>query len=126
MPGMRLCFTLVLITVLPAGACSGRTTQTFAEGGAGGAGSALSCPPLEQADAGDAGSESAGCLPGPTAMICTSGDCHPLCPAGDYEMTCRGAGPMGPIPGPPSGLGCSITPIPTPSNVLFYCCPCAP
>jgi len=70
----------------------------------------------------------AGCLPSAPAQICQqaadgSESCKPLCGASDYELSCRGAGS---VPAPDPSLGCTIIPIPTPSNALFYCCPCAP
>jgi uncharacterized protein YceK len=83
----------------------------------------------------------AGCLASPPHSICqvsngatieadgsVSGgteSCQPLCPASNYELTCTGAPIMGSIPDPDPSLKCQVIPIPTPSNVLFYCCPCA-
>jgi hypothetical protein len=54
-----------------------------------------------------------GCLPS------TSGN---LCGASQYTLACHGEPP---IPAPDGMLKCSIVPIPTPRNVLFYCCPCS-
>ena len=51
--------------------------------------------------------------------------CKSLCGAGQYELTCTSAGISGPIADPDTSLGCVIIPIPTPSDALFYCCPCA-
>jgi hypothetical protein len=28
------------------------------------------------------------------------------------------------MPAPETSLGCTVIPVPTPSNVAFYCCPC--
>jgi hypothetical protein len=58
--------------------------------------------------ASDAGAS--GCLPN------TGTD---LCSASQYTETCYGAST------PDASLSCTVVPIPTPANVLFYCCPCA-
>jgi hypothetical protein len=88
----------------------------------------------------DDGSTS-GCHAGPPAQDCqvssgatingadggvTGGteSCKPLCSSAQYELTCMSAGISGPIPDPASSLSCQIIPGPTPSNALFYCCPC--
>jgi hypothetical protein len=84
---------------------------------------------------------SVGCLASPPHAICqvsngamigadgsvTGGteSCQPICPASNYELTCIGAQIMGSIPDPDPSLKCQVIPIPTPSNALFYCCPCA-
>jgi len=96
--------------------------------------------------AGDA--SASGCFAGPSGQICQVSNgasvtvledggssisggtesCASLCPSAQYELTCRSYGIadlMGPIPNPDSTLRCTIIPIPTPSNALFYCCPCA-
>jgi hypothetical protein len=58
------------------------------------------------------------------------GACRDLCSASEYSLTCSGPvpspGTSGGIPSPAASLGCTIIPIPTPSNALFYCCPCTP
>jgi hypothetical protein len=46
--------------------------------------------------------------------------CSSLCGTSDYEMTC-----MNTSAEPDPSLGCQVIPIPSPSDVLFYCCPCA-
>ncbi len=46
--------------------------------------------------------------------------------AGPPSITCRASATFGSIPEPDSSLNCSVIPIPTPSNELFYCCPCTP
>ncbi|HEY4159695.1 MAG TPA: hypothetical protein VGM29_16405 [Polyangiaceae bacterium] len=51
--------------------------------------------------------------------------CQSVCATGDYELTCLGSDPLGPVPAPLPSLGCQVVPLPTPSNELFYCCPCA-
>jgi hypothetical protein len=61
----------------------------------------------------DAGAS--GCLPG------TGGN---LCASSQYTLTCHGAAGGQPSL-PDAALQCTIVPIPTPANVLFYCCPCA-
>ena len=83
-----------------------------------------------------------GCHAGPPGQICgvsngatingedggVSGgteSCQGICSAGQYELTCMSTGMSGTIPDPASSLNCQIIPIPTPSNALFYCCPCA-
>jgi hypothetical protein len=82
-----------------------------------------------------------GCFAGPPASSCQVSNgatvladggvengtetCQSLCAAGQYELTCRSSGLAGPIPDPDSSLGCQAIRIPTPSNELFYCCPCA-
>jgi hypothetical protein len=58
-------------------------------------------------------------------QICNTMSCQSACSASDYSMTCTGAGAVGSIPAPDSALGCTVLPIPTPSDVLIYCCPCA-
>jgi hypothetical protein len=67
----------------------------------------------------DAGSGNfVGCQPGPASNMCDQSS---------YTMTCHGSGTMpASIPQPASALNCKVIPIPTPSNALFYCCPCAP
>jgi hypothetical protein len=52
----------------------------------------------------------AGCLPS------VGGN---LCAAAQYTLTCHGASAV-----PAPGLQCAVVPIPTPANVLYYCCPC--
>jgi len=59
---------------------------------------------------GDAGAT--GCLPSTGGNVCSSSQ---------YTLSCYGTAP---IPPPDGTLRCSIALIPTPSNVLFYCCPC--
>jgi hypothetical protein len=59
-------------------------------------------------------------------QICTGdASCQPACGASDYSLTCTGASAFGSIPEPDATLGCTVLPVPTPSSVLFYCCPCA-
>jgi hypothetical protein len=50
--------------------------------------------------------------------------CHDACSASEYALTCTGEVQSYPIPSPESSLGCRAIPVPTPSNRLFYCCPC--
>jgi hypothetical protein len=43
----------------------------------------------------------------------------------EYALTCTGDRMMpSSIPSPDTSLDCTVIPVPTPSNVLFYCCPC--
>jgi hypothetical protein len=79
-------------------------------------------------DAGDASSATchwpaaadtfAGSDAGPTGCQPSTGS--DLCSASQYMESCYGASM------PDASLSCTVVPIPTPSNVLFYCCPCAP
>ena len=50
------------------------------------------------------------------------------CSTGDYILHCVGSAgsvtPLVQIPTPDSSLGCTVLPIPTPSNQTYYCCPC--
>jgi hypothetical protein len=83
------------------------------------------CAALAAADAGDTGDAGgAGCSPHAPGMICGPSGCTSLCLATDYEMTCTSPDMSAPIPAPAPSLGCTIITIPTPSDVLFYCCPC--
>jgi len=54
-----------------------------------------------------------GCLPGASSNLCSSSQ---------YTLTCYGAGTAS----PDAALDCAVVPVPTPMNVLFYCCPCVP
>jgi hypothetical protein len=65
-----------------------------------------------------------GTVRGPDGQV-VAGACHDACSASEYALTCTGATMMPPsIPSPDTALGCTAIPGPTPSNVLFYCCPC--
>jgi hypothetical protein len=84
----------------------------------------------------------AGCTPQPAASICQVSNgatvlpdggvlngtetCSSMCAPSHYELVCSGGGVQHPvnIPDPDPSLGCTVIPIPTPSDVLFYCCPC--
>jgi hypothetical protein len=50
--------------------------------------------------------------------------CSNACSTTQYALSCRGAGEGTSVPQPAAGLGCSVIPIPTPSNALFWCCGC--
>jgi hypothetical protein len=68
----------------------------------------------------------AGCFRTASAFqICDPTTCKDACGPSDFSMTCIGPTLMGPIPEPDAALGCTVIPIPTPSDALFYCCPCA-
>jgi hypothetical protein len=149
---IRSCFTVgmrgfafVLLALL-ATACSGATTpgSSAAQQPLGALeGGSCQYPAGVQVDSSPSGS---GCFGGPPAQICivsnvatingedggVSGgteSCKSLCGAYQYELTCRTATASGvvasSIPDPDPVFGCQIIPGPTPSNVLFYCCPCA-
>lgn len=46
------------------------------------------------------------------------------CRSYEYALTCEfDAGEIGTLPAP--SLGCTVIPVPTPPNALFYCCLCA-
>jgi hypothetical protein len=52
--------------------------------------------------------------------------CTPQCDSSHYELRCSSSiGSQTPLPSPASSLGCTVIAEPTPSNALFYCCPCA-
>ena len=52
-------------------------------------------------------------------------DNEPVCGADQFSVACIGAVPLTPIPYPPDAGDCTIVGIPTPENVLFWCCRCA-
>jgi hypothetical protein len=58
-------------------------------------------------------------------QLCNTMSCQSACNASDYAMTCTGGSAFGSIPAPDAALGCTVLPIPTPSDLLIYCCPCA-
>jgi|CZKU01.1.fsa_nt_gi hypothetical protein len=125
--GIRASVALVAVVV----GCSSSSTPAQTGG-------ACAYPANVETDR-DASSE--GCFARPPASICQVSNgatiladggvengtetCQSLCSAGQYELTCRSAGIASAIPDPDSSLGCQVIPIPTPSNALFYCCPCA-
>ena len=82
-------------------------------------------------DAGDAAAASDGAPDGsqsneggaPAATGCEPHTGSNLCSSTQYELTCHGTLASS-TPAP--SLGCSIVTSPTPPDVLFYCCPCAP
>jgi hypothetical protein len=55
-----------------------------------------------------------GCLPSTGGTLCSSGQ---------YALSCYGNGTAAPV-APDGALQCAVVPVPTPSNVLLYCCPC--
>jgi hypothetical protein len=65
-----------------------------------------------------------GTIRGPDGQVVTDA-CQDVCLASEYALRCTGDWMMpASIPSPDASLGCTIIPVPTPSNVLFYCCPC--
>lgn len=65
-----------------------------------------------------------GTITGPDGKPVTNA-CHDACSGSEYALTCTSATLLSaPIPVPDVSLGCSVIPIPTPSDALFYCCPC--
>jgi len=55
--------------------------------------------------------------------------CSDYCSAAQYALSCHGAASpdsIPTIPSPAPALNCNVVPIPTPSTLLVYCCPCAP
>ena len=54
-----------------------------------------------------------------------NGTCTNACSPSQYALTCVGAALTSAIPAPDTSLNCRVIPIPTPSDVLVYCCPCA-
>jgi hypothetical protein len=128
---MRLFAALALCV----SACSGATTSTSSSSNQqadGVEGGACNYPASVEVNADPTGS---GCFAKTPGQICqvsngatilldggVSGgteSCQSMCGASQYEMTCRN------VSGPADSLGCQVIPIPTPANVLFYCCPCA-
>jgi hypothetical protein len=121
---------LVAIGALVAAACSASSSSVEGAG-------ACMYPVIQT----DSDSSDARCTAGPSGQSCEVSNgatvladggvengtetCHPLCGPGKFELSCQSAGMFGPIPAPVSSLGCQIIPEPTPSNSLFYCCPCA-
>lgn len=66
-----------------------------------------------------------GCNADPAFQICSTSGCKSACAESELPVACTGASTVGTIPAPDAALGCTVIAIPTPSNVLFYCCPCA-
>jgi hypothetical protein len=92
-----------------------------AEGGQGGG--TCQYPPNVQVESDGLGV--GGCFAEPPVQLCQAGGCSSMCPGSQYELYCRSQEAVGSsIPQPDSTLGCQIIVIPTPSNALFYCCPC--
>lgn len=53
--------------------------------------------------------------------------CDSACQFSDYTLKCYAGSDVGAeIPRPSESLACTGIPIPTPPNVLFYCCPGIP
>ena len=65
-----------------------------------------------------------GTIRGPDGQVVTNA-CHNGCSTSEYALTCTGDSMISSnIPSPEPTLGCKAIPVPTASNVLFYCCPC--
>jgi len=65
-----------------------------------------------------------GTIRGPDGQVVTDA-CQDACSASDYALTCTGDTLMpSSNPSPDTSLGCTVIPVPTPSNAAFYCCPC--
>jgi hypothetical protein len=88
------------------------------------ASAACTWPPTANTTDGGSGP---GCVPKPEFKICEGSPkkCHDACTAAEYSLTCTGSGTPATIPDPPASLDCKAIAIPTPSNQLYYCCPCA-
>lgn len=109
--------TLAFLFVASIAGCDGSSSL-------GSQNSALTC----QAPAGISAAADAaapGCAANPSFKICGPSGCQSACTASEVAVTCTAATEMGPIPAPDATLGCTVIPIPTPSDALFYCCPCA-
>jgi hypothetical protein len=64
-----------------------------------------------------------GCFARPTFEICAKPvpgepNCSDACTSSQYALTCDQTSP-------PPALNCQAIAIPTPNDVLFYCCPCS-
>jgi hypothetical protein len=65
-----------------------------------------------------------GTIRGPDGQVVADA-CQDACSASEYAVTCTGDTLMpSSNPSPDTSLGCTVIPVPTPSNVAFYCCPC--
>jgi len=129
---------LTVVTLLAVGACAGASSSNSSSTSSQQSGAEACTYPANADTSDDAG---AGCTAATPGKICqvsngasiladggVSGGtetCTSSCGASDYELTCKSASLVGAIPSPDSSLGCTIIPIPTPSDALFYCCPCA-
>src|SRR5450755_1716538 len=112
-------FPAVLVAALFVASCDGGSlSESGVQSGA------LMC----NATAGLAlGSDAAapGCKADPAFQICSSSGCKSACAGSELPVACTGDSTGGTIPAPDAAFGCTVIPIPTPSNELFYCCPCA-
>ncbi|HSY25516.1 MAG TPA: hypothetical protein VK841_25525 [Polyangiaceae bacterium] len=128
-----------VLFALLAGACSGTGALATSSQDQLGATDGETCK-VPAGVAVQASPSGSGCFAGPAGQICevsngatvnadgaVSGgteSCKSLCGASEYELTC--AGPIVQnAPVPDSALNCQVIPLPTPSGVLYYCCPCA-
>lgn len=70
--------------------------------------------------------DESGCLSRPEFLICEVGTettCKDACGADEVSLTCTAPQPGAAIPEPAGSRGCHVIPVPTPSSVLYYCCP---
>lgn len=63
-----------------------------------------------------------GCSASPTFDVCEqqndgSQQCRDACTSSEYALSCYKATPA-------DSLRCTTLPLPTPQDVLIYCCPC--
>jgi hypothetical protein len=110
--------------IVDAGACGWPTSVTLS-GDAGSVG-CWAKPTFNICEVPNGGSVNAqdGTIRGPDGQVVTDA-CKDACSASEYALTCTGDTMMpSSIPSPDSSFGCTGIPVPTPSNVLFYCCPC--
>lgn len=66
-----------------------------------------------------------GCKADPAFQSCSTSGCKSACAGSELPVACTGDSSGGTIPEPDAAFSCTVIPIPTPSNELFYCCPCA-
>jgi hypothetical protein len=50
---------------------------------------------------------------------------QPACAPEDFSVVCVGSLPQAEIPSPPDAGDCTIIGIPSPMNLLYWCCRCA-
>ena len=112
-------FLTVLVAALFAASCDGRSlSESGVQSGA------LMCNATAGLSlASDAAAPS--CKSDLAFQICSTSSCKSACAGSELPVSCTGDSTGGNIPAPDAAFGCTVIPIPTPSNELFYCCPCA-